>query len=130
MEKAKVTKRDYFNAIRKYVNGEDAELAYPVEDVVAFIDTAIAQIDTKAEKEKARAAEKKAEGDALRETVLAAVTDEFATVDVILDRVYDATNDEEITKSKVVARLTQLVKAGTVVKEESKELKKMVYKLA
>lgn len=130
MEKTKVTKRDYFKAIRNYVDGTDAELVYPVEDVLAFIDTAIAQIDTKAEKEKARAAEKKAEGDALRETVLAAVTDEFATVDAILDKVYDATNDEEITKSKVVARLTQLVKAGIVVKEESKDLKKMVYKLA
>ena len=130
MEKNRVTKKNYFEALRGLVETQETVGEYAVADVLDFIDTAIAQIDAKAAKEKERAAEKKAEGDALREAVLAVITDEFQPGDVITAKVVEATGDEELTKSKITARLTRLVKLGQVVKEEVKDAKKMGYKLA
>ena len=48
------------------------------------------------------------------------------------DEILEAVNDEDATKSKIVARLSQLVKEGIVVKELVKldEGKRMSYKLA
>lgn len=124
----KVTKKDYFEALKVAVEGMDTVGEYAVEDVINFIDTQIAQLDAKAAKAKENAAKKAAEGDELRVAVLAAVTDTFQTADEITA----AIEGEDVTKSKVVARLTQLVKAGDVVKEEQKtdNGKKMAYKLA
>ena len=124
----KVTKKDYFEALKVAVEGMDTVGEYAVEDVINFIDTQIAQLDAKAAKAKENAAKKAAEGDELRVAVLAAVTDTFQTADEITA----AIEGEDVTKSKVVARLTQLVKAGDAVKEEQKtdNGKKMAYKLA
>ena len=124
----KVTKRDYFNALRAMVEGVDAVGEYSADEVLEFIDAQVAQLDAKAAKAKEKAAEKKVEGDALREKVLSVITDEPQTVDAITVAIDDA----DVTKSKVVSRLTQLVKGGFIVKEEAKTEsgKKMTYKLA
>lgn len=126
----KITKKQYFEALRGLVETQETVGDYAIADVLDFIDTSIAQIDAKAAKEKERAAAKKAEGDALKEAVYAALTDEFQTGDVITAAVVAATGDEELSKAKVTARLTQLVADGKAVKEQIKDAKKMGYKLA
>ena len=93
------------------------------------IDNQVTMLDAKAEKAKARAAEKRAEGDELRATVKAVLTNEFQGIEDILPQV----EGEEITKAKIIARLTQLVKAGEVEKAKAKTEDKKeitVYKLA
>ena len=123
-----VTKKQYFEALKEMVNGIDTVGEYPAADVIDFIDKQIAQIDNKAAKAKERAAAKRAEGDELRATIKDVLTDEFQTADAITE----AIGDEEVTKSKVVARLSQLVKVGEAVKEKNKigDRDLMTYKLA
>ena len=129
MADTKITKKDFFAAIRAMVEGVETVGDIPADKVLEFIDTQVAQIDAKAAKAKERAGEKKAEGDALRAEVAAHITTEFQTADDITALVEGF---EDITKAKIVARLTQLVKTGEVVKELQKvgDRKVMCYKLA
>ena len=130
MAETKITKKDFFAAIRTMVEGVETVGNIPADKVLEFIDTQVAQIDAKAAKAKARSSEKKAEGDALRAEVAAHITTEFQTADDITALVEGF---EDITKAKVVARLTQLVNAGIVIKEQIKTedgRKVMSYKLS
>lgn len=129
MADTKITKKDFFAAIRTMVEGADAVGTIPADKVLKFIDTQVAQIDAKAAKAKERTGKKKAKGDALRAEVAAHITAEFQTADDITALVEGF---EDITKAKVVARLTQLVNAGTVAKGQVKvgDRKVMAYKLA
>lgn len=125
-ENKKLTKKDYFGMIREMVEGATVENK---EDLLAFVDKQVEMLDAKAGKAKARAAEKRAEGDELRATVKAVLTNEFQGIEDILPQV----EGEEITKAKIIARLTQLVKAGEVEKAKAKTEDKKeitVYKLA
>lgn len=125
-ENKKLTKKDYFGMIREMVEGATVENK---EDLLAFVDKQVEMLDAKADKAKARAAEKRAEGDELRATVKAVLTNEFQGIEDILPQV----EGEEITKAKIIARLTQLVKAGEVEKAKAKTEDKKeitVYKLA
>ena len=127
MEKEKkLTKKEVLLGIRTFINGEDTDVT--LEDMVDYIDTTLAQLDKKAEKAAERAAKNKAEGDDLRAKVFALVTDTPQTADEITASLGDA----EVSKAKVVARLTQLVKSEQVKKEETKigDSRKMVYSLA
>lgn len=127
MADTKITKKDFFAAIRTMVEGIEAVGDIPADKVLEFIDTQVAQIDAKAAK--ARAGEKKAEGDALRAEVAAHITTEFQTADDITALVEGF---EDITKAKVVARLTQLVNNNQVEKEQIKTedgRKVMAYRL-
>ena len=124
MEK-KVTKRDYYEMLKEIVLNANVEGA---TELVEFIDKQVGLIDSKAEKAKARNAEKKANGDELREVVQSVLTDEFQTIDAIVAQI----EGEEITKAKVTARLTSLVNNGIAEKadvkdEEGRKLK--AYKL-
>ena len=120
----KITKRDRFEEIKALL----ADRA----DIVEFCDNEIALLDGKAEKAKARNAKKKAEGDALQDAVLAVITDELQTIADITAQV----EGDDVTKAKVQARLTKLVNAGVIVKEQvsvevdGKKTKKMAYALA
>ena len=70
----------------------------------------------------------KVEGDELRNTVEATLTEEYQTIADIIAQI----DDEEISKAKVTARLTSLVKSGIAIKEEAKTedgKKIMVYRL-
>ena len=129
MADTKITKKDFYGALIELVEGMETVGAYDAKDVQEFLEKQVAQIDAKAAKAKARAGEKKAEGDALRAEVAAHITDEFQTADDITALVEGF---EDITKAKVVARLTQLVNAGIVTKEQVKvgDRKVMAYKLA
>lgn len=135
MAETKVTKRMVLEAVKAYVEGagvlaEVDGVQISDTDAINFVDTYIAQLEAKNEKAKERAAAKRAEGDALKERVLGFVTDELQTADAIFAAMGD--DDGELTIAKIRARLTQLVKAGSIVKEEIKveKGKKMAYKLA
>ena len=125
MAEVKMTKKDYFVQIKAIVAGADVE---GKDELIAFVDKQVEMLDAKAAKAKERAANKKAEGDELREVVASILTDELQTADEIAAQV----DGEDITKAKVVARLTQLVKAGVATKEQVKidSAKRMAYKLA
>jgi predicted Zn-ribbon and HTH transcriptional regulator len=123
----KTTKKQYFEMIRPIVEASDVE---NIEEIVAFIDKQIESIDNKADKAAARRKEKATEPDELVDTILSVLTDEFQTaakITILID-------DEEVTKAKVVSRLTKLAKEGKVAKEEIKvegaRSKVMGYKLA
>ena len=125
MEK-KMTKKDYFEMIKGIVEESNVENK---NELNYFLDAQIESINNKAEKAKERAAAKKADGDELRETVKSVLTNDFQTAEEITSKI----NDEEISKAKVIARLTQLVKLGEAVKESTKtedNKSRMTYKLA
>ena len=117
MADTKITKKDFFAAIRTMVEGVETVGDIPADKVLEFIDTQVAQIDAKAAKAKARAGEKKAEGDEISKRILEVLTDDFQSGDYITQLVSDI---PEITKAKVVARLSNLVKQGKAEKEQIK----------
>ena len=112
MEK-KLTKKDFYAMLTEIVEATEVEMK---EDLLAFINKEVSLIDAKAEKAKARAAEKKAEGDALRDAVQSVLTEEYQTINDIASQV----EGEEITKAKITARLTSLVKNGLAEKADVK----------
>ena len=124
MEK-KITKKEYFEMLKEIVNESNSENK---GELIYFIESQIASIETKAAKAKERAAAKKAEGDALREAVKSVLTNEFQDAETITALV----DGEDVTKNKVIARLTQLVNLGEVektdIKNESGKTRK-AYKL-
>ena len=126
MATEKITKKAYFEMLKDIVAATDTA---DKDNLLAFIDTNIAQLDAKAAKAKEKAAEKKVEGDELREKIAACLTTEPKDIATILDEV----GDEELTRAKVTARLAQLINLGTATKEVAKTAdgkKATVYKLA
>lgn len=123
----KMTKRDYYEEILSILT--ETDLTDETSVLVDFVKNQIDTLDKRAEKAKERAAEKKAEGDELRETVKNVLTNDFQTVEDIVN----ALDNEEITKAKVIARLTQLVALGEVektdVKDETSGKTRKAYKL-
>lgn len=120
MSEVKITKRVVLEAIKVAAEGMDFGPIVTADDVIAFVNTSIAQLDSKAAKAKEKAAEKKAEGDALRAVVESVLTDELQTSDMITEAVNAVEGYAEITKPKVIARLTQLVKSEVAHKEQIK----------
>ena len=124
MENVKLTKKDYYGMIREIVVESDIENR---DELVAFVDKQVEAIDSRAAKAKERAASKKVEGDALRSQVEGLLTNEYQTAEDILAQAQGA----DLTKGKITARLTQLVKAGVAEKETVKveDRKVMGYRL-
>lgn len=118
----KMTKRDYFNAISNAIASMESVDGVAVADVQTFIDARIAELDKKAESAKKSAAKKRAAGDELRAQVEAVLTDELQTIDAITSQI----EGEEITREKVQARLSQLVKAGVAIKDDVEDGKRKV----
>ena len=110
MEETKMTKKDYFNEIRKVLveNGDS--------DLAAVIQHEIDLLDNKAVKNKERAAARKIAGDELRDVISNILIDDLQTVDEIVEQI----EGEDVTKAKVVARLTQLVNLNEAMKEQVK----------
>ena len=118
--KNEFTKKELLNAVIEMALNfegtvEIGEKKIAGNDVVEFAEKTIAQLDAKAVKAKEKAAEKKV-ADPLRDAVAEALTDAPQTVDEITAKV----EGEDVTKAKVVARLTALVKAGVAGKAETK----------
>ena len=110
MAEVKVTKKDWYAQIRAVVEASDNEQK---EGILGFIDHEVELLEAKAAKAAERAASKKADGDELRNAVQAVLTDELQTIDAITAQI----EGEDITKARVTARLTQLVKAGIATKD-------------
>ena len=126
MAETKMTKKMWYEEIKGVV--ADAEVENK-EGMIEFIDAQLAQLAAKAEKAAERAAQKKVEGDALRDTIESVLTTELQTIDEIAAKVAG----EDVTKAKVTARLTQLVKAERATKDTVKTAdgrKVVAYKLA
>lgn len=108
-----MTKREVYEVIGNVFANIEVE---GKEDVLEMIEKEKAALDRKNAKAKERAAEKRAEGDALRNVIEGMLTDEPMTVNDIIAEI----NDDTLTPAKVVARMTQLVKAEKAVKETVK----------
>lgn len=110
MAEVKITKKDWYAQIRAVVEASDNEQK---DGILAFIDHEVELLEAKAVKAAERAASKKADGDELRNAVQAVLTDELQTIDAITAQI----DGEDVTKAKVTARLTQLVKTGVAAKD-------------
>lgn len=110
MAEVKITKKDWYAQIRTVVEASDNEQK---DGILAFIDHEVELLEAKAAKAAERAASKKADGDELRNAVQAVLTDELQTIDAITAQI----DGEDVTKAKVTARLTQLVKVGVAAKD-------------
>ena len=125
-EEKRMTKREYFEQIKGIIKGTKVENE---NELIYFLESQIESIDKKALKAKERAVAKKEAGDELREIVKSVLTNDFQTAEEITAKI----NVEDISKAKVIARLTQLVNLGEVektdIKDESGKTRK-AYKLA
>lgn len=105
MEEKKLTKKDMFLMLKDVIADSDAE---DKEELIAFVDNQVAMIEKKAEKAKEKAAEKRAAGDELKELVKSLLTNEYQTINDLLEQI----DGVDVTKAKVQARATALVKDG------------------
>lgn len=116
----KIVKRDVLEAIKAVAETVDFGDTVTSADVIDYVDTTLAQLDAKAAKAKERAAKTKAEGDELRAVVEGVLTDDLQTIDDITAQVQAIDGYDDVTKSKVTARLTQLIKTEVAHKTQIK----------
>lgn len=104
-----MTKREVFAAVIAGVQaGTVAVEGMETEEVVAFFENEITNLDKRAERSRATAAKKREAGDVLMEAVKGALTDDFQTIADIAALI----EGEEVTASKVTYRLNVLAKEG------------------
>ena len=104
-----MTKREVFEAIITATNAGSVSVdGMTSEEVVAFFENEIGNLDKRAERSRATAAKKREAGDALTETVKSILTDDFQTIADIAAQI----EGEDVTASKVTYRLNALVKEG------------------
>lgn len=116
-----ITKKEMYEALVNFANGgelavevDDEVITVSAEELKAFAENEIALLEKKAAKAKKRAADKKAEGDALTDAVREALSEEFEPIAEIAARI----EGEDVTVGKVTYRLGQLVKAGEAERQE------------
>lgn len=120
----KLTKRNIYEAlinyategIMEYTDKDGSVIEVTPDYIKTFAENEIALLDKKAVRAKETAAKKKEEKDELCEAVLAALTDEFATIADIAA----AIEGEDVTVSKVTYRLNKLVSIGEAEKADMK----------
>lgn len=110
MEEKIMTKKDYFKEIEKVL------LAAGEDDLARVMANEVVLLQKRSVKNKERAAARKIAGDELRDTISNILTDDLQTVDEIVEQI----EGEDVTKAKVVSRLTQLVKLNEAIKEQVK----------
>ena len=113
----KITKRERFETIaamaKEMMNEGIGD--YDFEGIVEFCEAEVEALANRAAKAKERAAAKRAEGDELQATVLAALSYNPQTRQEVFDQI---DGGEDVTIAKVGYRLSALVKAGKAVKSE------------
>lgn len=121
----KITERDLYNQM---IAGTISH-----EDLAAFAEKKIAQLDKRNASAQKRAQAKREAGDEIMERVFSVVSNELHTRDEITALV----GDETLSVAKVGARLSQLVKSGRVQKEtikvagaDGKNVSKVAYFIA
>lgn len=111
MENAKKTKMTYFLELRAMVeNMNDIENQ---DELLEFIDREVETLERRKDKARERAEKKRAESDAMTDTIFDTLHYDYLTIDDVLEQI----DNEEYTKSKVISRLGRLVRAGKVEKE-------------
>ena len=95
----KITARENYVAIADFVKANGGDEAW-----VAFLNTQVEKLDAKAEKAKAKRAEKAAEPDPYIEAIAGAIGDEPITADEIVAKL----GIEDLTKNKVTARIGKI----------------------
>lgn len=115
----KVTKKDLYNVLIDVITcAEDEAFSLP-EDVTydslrEFVNHEIELLDKKTAAAQNRAAQKKAEGDELREKIFSMLsTTEFKTISDL----HKAIDDPDVSPQKITSRLTQLVRLERVEKD-------------
>ena len=106
----KMTKIDCFEQLAGIVEASDVENK---EDILKFIQSSIETLENRKRAAQERAEKKKNEPDELADAVKAVLSGELQTADDIAAQI----EGEDVTKQKVVARLTKMVNAGTVRKD-------------
>lgn len=121
----KITKRDNYKTLIAIVEASDRE---DKEQLIEFLNKEIRLLIHRADKERERAAKKKVDGDELREKVEKLIGEDWITPDDIVA----ALDETEVTRNKVIARVSQLIKIGKVEKGSAKinDRKVVVYRLA
>ena len=109
----KMTKIDCFEQLADIVEASDVENK---EDILKFIQSSIETLENRKRAAQERAEKKKNEPDELADAVKAVLSTELQTADDIAAQI----EGEDVTKQKVVARLTKMVNAGTVRKDSVK----------
>ena len=112
----RITKRDVLIALIEAIDAGDVEIndsRITLDDIRDYAEEAMIQIDMKNERSRIKSLARRRETDRLRADVKEALTDEFQTGDEILAKV-QGTN---ITKAKVVSRLSDLIKHNEAVKD-------------
>ena len=103
-----MTNKEMFEEISRFA------IAAGREDIATFCNKKIDQLNKKAEKAKETAKKKRAEGDALMDTVYDVMSDsDYETIGTIAAKI----DYPDVTVSKITYRLTQLVKEGKAEKE-------------
>lgn len=113
------SKRDVFTAILTLDITEDIQVGDVIitpADITETLEKAIEQLDSKAEKAREKAAEKKKAGDDLRAKIKDVLTDEYQT----LSEITAALGDPDITNAMVTPRINALVKLGEAHKADAK----------
>lgn len=109
----KMTKIDCFEQLAGIVEASDVENK---EDILKFIQSSIETLENRKRAAQERAEKKKNEPDELADAVKAVLSEELQTADDIAAQI----EGEDVTKQKVVARLTKMVNAGIVRKDSIK----------
>jgi len=113
----KMTQRDYFNAIIAMANGEPTKV--PAEDIVAFANERISALDKKSANRKPTKTQ--TENEVLKAVIFEVL--EKADAPMTVTEVIKA--DERLSDfntQKITSLMTQLVKAGAVVKTSEKRV--------
>ena len=95
----KITARENYIAIAEFVRANGGDEAW-----AEFLDAQVTKLDAKAEKAKAKRAEKAAEPDPFIEAIAGAIGDEPITADEIVAKL----GIEDLTKNKVTARIGKI----------------------
>ena len=111
----KITKKDNYAVLTALVNAAEADgVTLPAgitfASLTEFIDHEVELLEKKAESAAARAAKKRADGDALRDKVLNVLSRD---ADMTLAEIVAELGDPAISPQMVTARLTQLGEKGT-----------------
>lgn len=132
MAKNSVTKKNVIEALMAMDFVDDVKIGDVVvtpADIKETLEKSLASLENKAAKAKEKAAQKKVEGDEIRDKIEAVLGDKPKTIADIIA----AVDIDDLTPAKVTARMTQLVKLGRVDKEQVKvgdNRKVMAYKIA
>ena len=110
MNTKKLTKKEILNGIMALATTGTCHL--DPEIISDYCEKEIAILDNKAQKARARAAQKRNEPDALRDAIADVLSEDWQTFAQIAEKLPE--DLENVTAGRIIARLTQLGNAGIV----------------